>query len=117
MLSFHHIQSDRCPTCGCTTVVEEGVGYLAGEVYKHANGQRWEHRSFVCGARVEWSPEKKGEIVADACQANPIAQRNHQKILDAQDHLLVFLRDLDVTDRFRDQLIKALNSLVSSGHT
>lgn len=62
--------SMTCPTCGCTTIVAEGVEVSRNgerKIAQHVNGERWEHRTFLCGRTVKWVPNFSQELATGVC--------------------------------------------------
>jgi hypothetical protein len=85
-MNLKHVLSTSCPTCGCSTVVAEGVQVSHGgdcrerKITTHINGGRWEYRTFLCGRTVKWVPNFSEESATDICTRSNDYEKTIEKI-------------------------------------
>jgi len=51
-----HIKDKSCPICGCSTIIKELIETCNDKIRTHCNGERWEHRTFLCGQEITYIP-------------------------------------------------------------
>src|SRR5574342_424225 len=58
-----HIKTTKCPFCD-SPPYEEGINksYNKQQLQIHFNGEQFEYRKFLCGLKVEWSPNFSQEV-------------------------------------------------------
>lgn len=114
MIQFRHLKVGACPTCGERTVVAERVevstyGLKTPEIRQHTNGQRWEHRRFLCGCEVEWVPNYEAAWVSVVCPQNPTLIETNKKIAalqERQDSIRILMAELETDkSKLRDEII------------
>lgn len=70
-MKLEWIKTTECPDCGCSQVIAESVdkepGFGKPSLSRHANGQTWEKRTFLCGLTVSWIPNFASERVYMQC--------------------------------------------------
>lgn len=85
-MQLRHVHTAACPTCGETEVVEERVQVAEGsdgrrEVRSHSNRARWEHRRFLCGYGVVWTPNFHRDEQEYRCPKAPDVSKR-KKVFD-----------------------------------
>ena len=77
-MRFSNLKSKSCPKCGCDSVIREEleVEILYGKsrkIRQHCNGQQWESRTFLCGAKVDWIPNFEQDVwhTSQVCTNSP----------------------------------------------
>lgn len=82
-MNLKHILSTSCPTCGCSTVVQEKVEVshnVERKIAQHVNGEIWEQRTFLCGRSVQWVPNFSKESTFGICTRSNDYQKTLEKI-------------------------------------
>jgi hypothetical protein len=95
-MELKYIRTDKCPICGCSTVVEEKVevsnNYAMGirKIRKHNCGGQWESRTFSCGQQIKYCPNSHSEEVSEysVCTEN-------EKFREEQRQEEKFRKDVD----------------------
>lgn len=73
-MELKHIQTKKCPICGCNEVVGEYIEtchYKANTIKTHTNGGRWEHKRFLCGKEIIYDPNYRKEYTKGNCDNDP----------------------------------------------
>lgn len=93
-MKLKFIKTKKCPICGCTTVVQE---YVETEDYSkirvHCDGAQWEHRIFLCGKEISFSPNFNMETFEGTCHNDPDYLKQCQKWKEDKEKLLNFCKD------------------------
>jgi len=83
------IKTTACPDCGCDHVIAESVDKEISRtgppaVLRHANGQPWEKRTFLCGLVVSWVPNFNAERNYVPCEQTPEAKAKTKRRAELQ---------------------------------
>lgn len=101
-MELQNLKTLQCPVCGCTTIIKESVDistFNRREVLKHTNGEMYEHRQFLCGMELKYSPNFKEEVVVKECTEDPIVIARIQKEKEDKEKVLQFLSEHNIDDR------------------
>ena len=109
-MKLRFIKTNKCPICGCDTVVMEYVesDFDHTKVREHCDGGQWEHRAFLCGYQVAYVPNFCSEQKDRDCRHDPrlIEQREKQrKTIDAVKDLI---KRADCDPDFKARIMDAL---------
>lgn len=106
------VETDRCPICGCDAVIREDVEATTiggkSRIREHANGGRWETRTFACGYRVGYSPNFRRETAEGKCSRDPELMEQNRKRNDARRAVTDCISALDVDDVYKGRLLDAV---------
>lgn len=99
-MNLKFIKTDRCPVCGCGIVKSE---YIEADcdnksLLTHAYGGQWEHRQFLCGKEIAYSPNFRKEEIKGNCKNDPIYIARLQKIKDDKIKLKKFCEDENIDE-------------------
>lgn len=80
-MKFENLTTTSCPDCGCDTIICEAVqpDVRKEKILQHCNGQRWESRTFLCGAKVEWSPNFERVVGIYKCTRTDEYQKREEE--------------------------------------
>lgn len=111
-----NIKVDKCPICGCTEVIEEFVNvsrYDEPEIQVHSNGERWEHREFLCGYRVEHIPNFMDDRKTNSseCFYDPEVMKRKEKAKKTAEIKLALMRALE-QDEITEKGIEILQKVI-----
>lgn len=95
-MKLQDIKTNKCPICGCDTVVGEYVDFNEYEIKVHTNGSRWEHRRFLCGIEICFDPNFDKEYTKGECKNNPEYLKMLQKQEDDKKRLVEFCETNDI---------------------
>lgn len=109
-MNLKFIKTDKCPICGCDTVISESVdtGYNNTKVLEHCNGGLWENRDFLCGFKVKYSPNFAKEEYVNNCR------NDESKIALKKKTKQFYMEVLDFLDELHDFELPAKEQLISS---
>jgi len=98
-MNLEWIKTTACPDCGCTEVVAESVdteGFSTGppRLMRHACGQTWEKRTFLCGLVVSWVPNYNSERTYTTCTQTPEAREKAKRRKELRDTIEKLNREL-----------------------
>lgn len=90
MVNLKFIKTNKCPVCGCDTVISESIeatsyGVNKPEIRCHTNGGTWEYRQFLCGYSISYVPNFQKEINHKRCFNDPeieLEQNQKNKLRD-----------------------------------
>lgn len=110
-MDFNNLQRKVCPECGASpksegVEVEHSYNSQPARVRQHVNGQRWEWRQFLCGARVVWVPNFEREEMDryQTCGVSKAARALRAKREKARTILQKAIESLDVDEEWASQL-------------
>lgn len=112
-MNLEFISTDSCPICGCQEVVGEKVDTFAirngvPKICEHAHGGKWEHRDFLCGVRISYSPNGGREELSGRCKNDPLLKardENREKVLLAlKEHIAAIEVDDDFKVLLQDRI-------------
>lgn len=105
MSMLRHIETNRCPKCGESLVIEEKVGhsYFNGQIHvsDHVNGHRDETRRFACGQAVSYSKnfrEEKVETAGYTCLRDPERIEKEKQKEKLEEDVKNFIRGSELPD-------------------
>ncbi len=93
MSLIKHLKETACPTCGAS-ICEEKVDALdiftgvnrysrtPQSVRLHSNGQQFEHRKFICGCEISWSPNFERMEFSRLCPNSTSALARQNQVSD-----------------------------------
>ena len=99
-MELKYIREMACPVCGCTIIVKESIETSSGKIRTHCNGERWEHRQFVCGQELAHNPGARHTEICtyNVCTNNETykaAQKNRE---EATKELHKYIDSLNISD-------------------
>lgn len=95
-MNLTFIKADKCPICGCDTVISESIEANEYGIRVHANGERWESRKFLCGKVVYYVPNYQKELFSGECKNDPAVKERMKKVEEDKIKLLAFCEDNDI---------------------
>ena len=121
MVNFNKIRTDKCPRCGCSTIVRESVEVSwnldtdgSRKIWKHTNGDQSESREFLCGCVVSYSPNFCKDIIDVECSKNPKIRDAIKKAEAATAALNAAIHKLDVPAAVMQSAANRIQSLISA---
>lgn len=110
-MKLNFIKTDRCPICGCSIVQSEWIeSEIDGKsLLTHACGGQWEHRKFLCGKEISYSPNFRKEEIKGNCKNDPIYIARLQKIKDDKIKLKKFCEDENIDKDIVDSIKYYIN--------
>ncbi len=80
-VEIKNLTATKCPVCQCDTIVAESlkVSFNHTSILTHTNGERWETRTFLCGASVEYIPNYGGHTQTAKCHRDPVEIEKDEK--------------------------------------
>lgn len=111
MVDIDFIRTTSCPICGCKTIVSESVEtdcIRKGEVRRHCNGGKWEHRIFACGYHVYFCPNYGREEILGKCAFDPEEAARAEKRKALKMSLLEHIEHGDCQDDYKERLLRAI---------
>lgn len=101
-MQLENLKTLQCPVCGCTVVIKESVDistFNGREVLKHTNGEMYEHRQFLCGMELKYSPNYKTEEVVKECTKDPVVIARIQKQKEDKEKVLRLLDEHNIDEK------------------
>lgn len=101
-MELQNLKTLQCPVCGCTTIIKESVDistFNGREILKHTNGEMYEHRQFLCGMELKYSPNFHKEEVVKECTEDPIVIARIQKEKEDKEKVLQLLSEHNIDDK------------------
>ncbi|BCO16251.1 hypothetical protein_gp198 [Bacillus phage vB_BceM_WH1] len=115
MSMLKHVQTNRCPKCGESTVIEEKVGYsyFNGQIHihEHVNGHRDETRRFACGQAVSYSKnfrEEKLETAGYTCLRDPERIEREKQKVQLEEDVREFIKGSELPDDVKRSVAEKL---------
>lgn len=105
-MELRYIKTNRCPVCGCDSVIKESVEKEIGstKIREHSNGGRWEYRQFACGCEIHYCLNFQNETIKKECPLTPKLVEQKKKREEAKNALNVAIDNLDVDDEYKMRL-------------
>ena len=109
-MKLQFIKTDKCPVCGCDTVVSEHVEteFNSAKIRTHCSGGRWEYRKFACGYETHYCPNFFKEQKNRSCASDPKIIERDKKRKEAKSALCSTIASLDVDNEYKDRLEGAI---------
>ena len=112
------IKTELCPICGCSEIVQEWVdtSYFGRDkrcIWEHVNGGRNEHREFLCGCTIKYSPNFRSERIEKACMNDPKILERADNISKTRSSIVSAIDKIDMPEHLKEQLLAKSKELLS----
>lgn len=109
-VEFRTLSIDKCPYCGCTTVVKEEIELAgSGEFNENSKGRK-EHRWFKCGCHAYTSYEHIMPENIWEWQTKTNSSRC-SRIVASKDKVIEFLKNNNIHKEVSNAILSAINSI------
>lgn len=105
-MKLEYIKDMKCPICGTNIIISESIDTRSGEIHTHCNGERFEHRTFICGQEISYIPNYNSVELSkiNICTNNDEYKTKVIRRHNAKNDLIIAIENLNVDENYKTQL-------------